>query len=153
MAVTFNSNHISGSATPSSCGGYFLVEGSVNLPHSEEQQVVLKYAAASAPDRLLSVEGSGLPFANREMALSTGENSGIQVLSGGNFKFVINTPNSYYSCQGKQLVPPSVEISAMAVNREGVVGLQKQVMVVLCPAAANRSLTSLPGGIKRSTGR
>ncbi len=101
------------------------------------------YAAASPPDFRQSYSGSGLPFANREMAMCNSPNVGV---IGGTFSFEVIFPNSYYINNGSKLVTPEVCID-FDTNEHVVVKLGNGLLV------QHRSLSNLPECENRSTGR
>ena len=81
--------------------------------------------------------------------MNTSINSGtMQTQSNGLFKFAVYQPNSYYTCGGKHMVPPSVKFAVDFGN-----GNEKVYHVPLNDGYRGRSLTNLPNKPNRSTGR
>ena len=119
--------------------GIFLVEGQVRWSYLA-QVAQLNYAAADPADLRLAIAGSGLPFANPEMAYS-GRNSGVASLDGsGRFKFMLVNPNSYYVHQGRKLVTPHLHLTLQLRD-----GSNRHYEVDLGPGLPLRSLTNYPG--------
>jgi len=109
----------------------------------------LKYWAANPPDYHLSLAGTALPFANQEMAFEPSMNVGELVTeANGSFKFRIAAPNSYYTCAGRQLIPPHLNFSLDVGDNN-----HKLFYVPLGNGYRGRSLTSLPGRPNRAVRR
>lgn len=119
--------------------GKFTTSGSKNV----------RFTAAAPADLRLSYSGSGLPFANPEQAFDGTPNQGeFQSNPDGSFEFQIWSPNSYYTCQGVNLIDPHVTITA-----EGPGLSLRKYNLKLGPAIPNRSLSNLFGRPNRSYGR
>ncbi len=73
------------------------------------QDVYIQYWAPNKPTRGYSFNGSGLPFANEEMAYQDTDNKGVAKVAGGQFIFNLDYPNSYYTQMGRKLNPPQVK--------------------------------------------
>ena len=102
-----------------------------------------RFWAAAPADLRLSYSGSGLPFASEEMAMTNTPNQGVITTNGfGEFEFDIFAPNSYYTCQGINFVPPQLHLYDHEAN--------KQYTINLGPAIPNRSLRHLDGMPDRS---
>ena len=134
----FGNNHVSGEViclTPNR----FLIRGKVHGVSG--QSLPVSYRAANPADTHLSVSGSALPFANVGIAFNPTVNSGlVKTDNSGQFEFSIHRPNSYYSCNGRQLIPPHLNL---------LVANQK-FYVALGPGYQSRSLTGLPGRPNRT---
>lgn len=109
----------------------------------------IRYWAANAADYHLSVAGTALPFANEEVAYDPTCNKGTANSDEyGLFQFDILRPNSYYSCAGRQLVPPHLNLAVDFGQGE-----EKVYNVPLGPGYQSRSLSALPGRPNRSYDR
>jgi hypothetical protein len=104
---------------------------------------VLKYIAASPVDLRASYMGSGLPFANPDMAYEGTVNRGLAPVVNGKFQITVQSPNSYYVKCGTMLILPHVHV---AIGDE-------YFDIPLGDAIPSRSLSSLPGKPNRSTRR
>lgn len=79
----------------------------------------LEYYAAAPPDFRATYTGSGLPFANPQMAFDGSPNIGVVELSpGNNFTLNILYPNSYYIGLGTVIIPPTVYISYYSLTSQ-----------------------------------
>lgn len=137
--ATFSSDKYQGRVLSDADGWNFVVEGTVNTDQTE-----LRYIAAAPPDFRLSYMGSGLPYATADMAYDNTRNKGTVALdSNKSFRITIVRPNAYYKDNGSVLVNPHVQFSVGKEMFDVQLGLP----------IANRSLSSLPGRPKRSTGR
>jgi len=103
----------------------------------------LKYIAAAPADLRTSYMGSGLPFANPEMAYEGTENRGVASVVNGRFQITVKTPNAYYVNNGTKLILPHVHVD---IGNE-------YFDIPLGDAIPSRSLSSLPGKPNRSTRR
>jgi len=108
----------------------------------------IRYWAASAPDYHLSVAGTALPFANSEIAFSSANSGTIKADNAGLFTIDLCSPNSYYTCGGRQLIPPSVNF---AINFGS--NAEKVYYVPLSIGYRDRSLSALPGRPDRAYDR
>jgi hypothetical protein len=70
----------------------------------------IKYWAANSPDYLSNFSGSGMPFANEDIAFENSVNKGVVLVSGNGFRILINYPNSYYKNMGTVYVPPEIKL-------------------------------------------
>ena len=123
----------------------YTIKGRFNIPGAK----IIRFVAAAPADLRLSYSGSGLPFASSEQAFDGTPNQGeLQTNSDGSFEFQIWSPNSYYTCQGVNLIDPHV---TLIVEGNGL-SLRKYVLT-LGPPIPNRSLTNLFGRPDRSYGR
>lgn len=105
----------------------------------------ITYRASAPADLRLSYSGSGLPYADEDMAMFGTPNQGlVQSKPDGSFHIELYAPNSYYIKQGTILVPPQVYLT----TSNG-----KAYTINLGPPIPNRSLTSLPGRYERAQGR
>lgn len=136
----FNTPKCSGVIHTDSDGWEITVQGVCQVNASS-----LRYAAASPPDLRMSRAGSGLPFPNDTVAYEGSPNVGEVPVSKGRFSFKVTCPNSYYTKNGSELVKPHVHVT---VGTEYI-----DIPLASARVAANRSLTSMPGRSKRSTGR
>ena len=105
------------------------------------------FFASSPPDFRQSYSGSGLPFPNEEVAFSDTPNKGNIVVSNGSFKVEVIYPNSYYINCGTKLVPPQVCLKLDNCDKE------LEIVLSSGPFIPNRSLSSLPGRVKRDSTR
>jgi hypothetical protein len=106
----------------------------------------LDFIAANPIGRGYSYSGSGLPFANAEMAFENTPNHGaITTDSQGDFKLEIEYPNSYYVRQGGILVNPHVYLYCKESGALHSIDVGR--------AIPNRSLKHLPDRYNRTIGR
>lgn len=145
MTFTVENNDFVCKVTPKENGAFFQIDGFVK----RGADTIVAYQASSPADSILSTSGSCLPFPNAEYALENGDNSGVVKTSSGSFSFVVQRPNSFYSCQGKYLIPP--QVSLVIVEKDG--SKSDFFHIKLANPVNNRSLTNLPGRPVRSTGR
>jgi hypothetical protein len=69
----------------------------------------VKYVAANAAYRNGSFSGSGLPYANEQMAFENSPNQGLVDANDGNVSVTLaSVPGSYYVNLGTTLIPPCV---------------------------------------------
>jgi len=107
----------------------------------------LRFWASSPADMRQSYSGSGLPYPNSDIALIDSPNNGVIELSPiGSFQLNIIRPNSYYVNQGNTLIPPQL---SFRLDYNG----SKIYNIKIGDPIPHRSLSSLPGCIRRSTGR
>lgn len=78
------------------------------LDYFMSESVNVKYWAASPADLGISFSGSGMPWANEEMAFKHTPNKGVMPLQNGRWALKIRRPNAYYRHLGKTYVPPTV---------------------------------------------
>jgi len=134
--------------------GIFKLKGKLHLNHRSSQ---VYYKAADPSDNRLSVNGSGLPFPNADVAFG-GINSGqARVDRYGNFEFQVVSPNSYYTHdlvnhigQGKILVAPNIKLTIICLKDQSRHDFNIDLSKAGIPL---RSLGNLPGKTIRSTGR
>ena len=81
----FNSFNCENQETQTS--GRFVVKGSLK---DSNQNGLIKFIAANAPDYRQSYSGSGLPFPNPEIAYENTQNKGTARVVDGNFQFSID---------------------------------------------------------------
>ena len=138
MISEFSDSHVKGGIyTPN--GWLYTVRGETPGPG------VVKYWAATPPDRRLSYSGSGLPFPNHEVAYENSPNVGEVPVTDGHFEFHIQMPNTFYVGQGQELLQSHVNFM--------VPGVDTTFTLKLGEAVPSRSLTSLPDRPKRNTDR
>lgn len=80
--------------------------------NSELASEVIRYKAVAPPDYRGSFTGSALPFPNEEFAFQHSPNVGALKVSRATRRFTItlDMPNSYYAPNGKDLIPPYVDV-------------------------------------------
>jgi hypothetical protein len=110
-------------------------------PYSRDSAIA--YKAAAPTDRRASLMGSGLPFANPDMAYQGTPNQGIVPIIDGKFQFSLRKPNSYYVKDGTLLIHPHVHVFIDNMPYH----------IPLGSAIDNRSLTGLLGQPNRTTRR
>lgn len=115
--------------------GEYTVEGNYDGPNDS----IVLFWAANPPNYNNSYSGSGLPFANPEMAFENTPNKGAVKLKGGKFKFNIRYPNSFYAGLGSVYIPPQVYYKVCNKNNKGKVNVLK-----LGEGIPFRSLTYAP---------
>lgn len=85
--------------------GHFLkISGAVNVP---SQFTTMTMMAANPVDRMTSYSGSGLPFPCPDIAFENTPNT-LEIDRNGSFSTVFTYPNSYYTNDQMQRVPPSI---------------------------------------------
>jgi hypothetical protein len=85
--------------------GEFVVKGNIGGAGSQK----LVYYAANPATYNTSFSGSGIPFANPDIAFENTPNNGsVTTDAAGNFQFKIFYPNSYYMALGTIYVSPHV---------------------------------------------
>jgi hypothetical protein len=98
-------------------GGKVYVRGNVSR---QLRNSTLIYWAANSPDYRTSYSGSGLPFANSDMAYEKTPNRGaVRVGGDGSFDFSIDVPSSYYTALGTVYVKPHLHLQFNSQNRIG----------------------------------
>jgi len=94
--------------------GNFKVTGNINNMNGvkvpSDGNIYVKFWAPSPPTYVQSFSGSGLPYANFNMAYENTPNKGTVPLVNNSYSFDINFPNSYYDHMGKTYVGPEVNI-------------------------------------------
>lgn len=96
--------------------GEILIEGKLkeNIPNTN-----IFFWAPCPPDYRQSYSGSGLPFANPQMAFENTPNTGnVFADKNGFFRFRIRLPNSYYVGLGTVYRPPQVQIRVRNEKRD-----------------------------------
>lgn len=83
-----------------------MIKGNIN---ESVKDFSIMYSACSPVDKRTSLSGSGLPYANAEMAFGNSPNKGIIQLGQDNsFNIVMQMPGSYYEHLGTILIGPTV---------------------------------------------
>jgi hypothetical protein len=98
---------------------YVVVNGVLNdelYGLSLKNKLFVKYWAAQSPTYNGSFSGSGLPFANEEMAFQGTKNYGVVPVEKGKFSLSVHYPNSYY----KEGVLISPQIKIKVCNHENI---------------------------------
>ena len=109
----------------------------VNGKFHEISNTTMSYWAANPIHRIYSYSGSGLPYANPEMAYENTPNQGDVIIDNeGKFIIRLDHPSAYYVRQGSTLLKPHVHLRAN--------GLRKIFTVQLADILPYRSLTGLP---------
>ena len=109
-----------------SCDGSIVYAGNGNLVvdgtlKENVNNTKITFWAANPPDYRQSFTGSGLPFANPEMAYDNTENKGMVMTdSSGKFQFRLKLPNSYYLGLGTIHRSPHVHIRIQNDKRDTV---------------------------------
>jgi hypothetical protein len=129
--------------TPQPQAWNFVFRGRTSA--SQDPDGLIMFMAASPPDRMTTYAGSGLPFANPDMAYENTPNIGVVRASRGYFEIRLLFPNSLYVELGKQLLPPHVLIRACDSD-----GASEVTPVIVGEPIPGRGLTSLPGHYTRS---
>lgn len=79
--------------------------------NSELSSEIVRYSAAAPPAYMGSFTGSALPFPNERIAFENTPNLGtIKVSNTRRFTIPLDMPNGYYSPNGKDIVPPYVDL-------------------------------------------
>jgi hypothetical protein len=85
-----------------------IIKGNIN---ESVKDFSIMYYACSPVDRRTSLSGSGLPYANSDMAFGNTPNKGIIQLGQENaFTIKMTMPGSFYEHLGTVLIPPTVYI-------------------------------------------
>jgi len=93
----------------------YVVSGKLNYPNFNKK-LYIKFNASSPPDYNANFSGSGLPFPNEEVAFENTPNRGVAEVYNGDFSFVLQYPNSYYTNMGTVYIPPQVRM--MLVDKD-----------------------------------
>ena len=86
--------------------GEFVVKGHIN----EIGNSKILFWAPNPPTYNTSFSGSGLPFANPDMAYENTPNRGMVTAVNGSFEFRVKYPNSYYMGLGTVHVEPCCHV-------------------------------------------
>ena len=86
--------------------GEYIVKGKVKNGGNSN----IMFWAPNPPTYVTSYAGSGLPFANPEMAYDNTPNKGMVKAKNGSFEFKVRYPNSYYMGLGTVCVEPCCHI-------------------------------------------
>ena len=89
--------------------------------NSELSSDIIQYKAAAPPDYIGSFTGSALPFPNEHFAFQESPNAGSIKISKNTRRFTIalDMPNAYYAPNGRDVVPPYVEVSYHTKAKQG----------------------------------
>ena len=109
---------------------YFNVDVSYEEKHrvlvdvylnSELSSDIIQYKAAAPPDYMGSFSGSALPFPNERFAFQESPNVGSIKISTNTRRFTIalDMPNAYYAPNGRDVVPPYVDVSYHVKAKQG----------------------------------
>ena len=98
--------------------GEYTVKGKVN---SKTINPTVLFWAAAPPLKTASYTGSGIPYANPNMAFENTPNKGAVVAKNREFSFKIRFPNSYYTRLGTVYNKPHVTIKVCEPNCSGKV--------------------------------
>ena len=93
--------------------GEYTVKGKVN---SKTINPTVLFWAAAPPLKTASYAGSGIPYANPNMAFQNTPNKGAVVAKNKEFSFKIQFPNSYYTRLGTVYNKPHVTIKVCEPN-------------------------------------
>lgn len=136
----FTSPYVSGYITYNKLTDTYTLNGRLT------KYSTIEYLSSSPIGRNQSLEGSGLPFHNYQIAYDNTPNQGtISPSSDGSFTIKLKHPNSYYINLGKVLLKPHIHLSLTSLNTI--------VTLVIDNNLPYRSLTSLPNTYERSIGR
>ena len=119
--------------------GNITVRGKTNEPGK-----LVMYWAANPAHKNYSFSGSGLPYANPEMAFDRSINVGAVKANNGSFRFSLQYPSAYYAGLGSLYIQPQVHIKVCEP------GNKKYDTVVLGEGVPFRSLTYPAPPSKRS---
>jgi hypothetical protein len=115
--------------------GDIQISGTVQ---SEAENPEIIFWAAAPADHTTSFNGSGLPYANPEMAFENTPNTGKLIAYNRTFMFRIKYPNAYYASLGTGYIPPSVNIKISGENES-----EKITSIVIDDGIPFRSLTHI----------
>jgi len=93
--------------------GNYMITGRANA-------AFVKYWAAAPPTYSLSFAGSALPYANEAMAMEKTPNQGVAEVKGGEFRFALEYPNSYYDEMLRKYIPPQVKFVLCNSNGQNI---------------------------------
>lgn len=127
-----------------------LDEGAFNAPRitvtatleGVEDGAQIEYLAARPADYRASYNGSGLPFANPEMAYDETPNHGVATVLDGQVRIELFLPNSFYVDLGRTLLVPHVLLRARGSSHYHIVPVANPI--------PHRSLTHLPDNYPRA---
>lgn len=91
--------------------GNLKINGSIKshlMDFFTQEQMFIKYWASAPAVRGISFSGSGMPWANPEMAFKNTPNKGILPLISGRWQMQLIMPNAFYRHLGKTYEPPQV---------------------------------------------
>jgi len=141
LVSTFSNSDISGKILYRDLK--YKIEGKFTRPGVRK----IEYRAAAPADLRLSYSGSGLPFATPEQAYDHSPNIGsVETSPEGSFEIELYSPNSYYVCEGIELIRPHVHLTILGDTPQ-------RLDLKLGPGIPNRSLRHLEGRPDRSYGR
>ena len=125
------------------CEGNIINEGNGDIQITGTVQSVTENPEiifwASAPaDHSTSFSGSGLPYANPEMAFENTPNTGKLIAYNKSFVFRIKYPNAYYASLGTGYIPPSVNIKLCGENEP-----EQITSIIIDEGIPYRSLTHI----------
>jgi hypothetical protein len=98
--------------------GEYVVRGTVA---TKTNDATILYWAANPPNYMENYSGSGLPFANPDIAFENTPNRGAVKANGGSFSFRVRYPNSYYVGLGTVLVEPCVHFKVCEAGSDNTV--------------------------------
>ena len=94
--------------------GEYVVKGKIESIGDSN----IMFWAPNPPTYVTSYSGSGLPYANPDMAYDNTPNKGMVKASNGSFEFRIRYPNSYYMGLGTVCVEPCCHIKLCGPNED-----------------------------------
>ena len=112
----FNFKMCKGTVEQTVENGNIKVEG--NLKPSMRKDALVMFWAANPAHRNGSFSGSGLPYANPEMAFDRSINVGAVKAVNGRFSFDLQYPGAYYVGLGSLYIPPQVHIKVCDQGNE-----------------------------------
>ncbi len=132
---TFTDNGISGVITYN--GNLIMIDGLTTIIN----RGYLYYWAASPAESRYTYSGSGLPFANAEIAYQNTINKGKVNIVNGRFSLTVQMPNSYYINLGTIKIVPHVNLQVCDEIENEMSGI---INLKLGGGFAYRSLTYPP---------
>jgi len=94
--------------------GEYIVKGYL----SSAKNSTILFWAPNPPTYTQSYSGSGLPYANPNMAYENTPNRGAVKATNGKFEFRVKYPNSYYVGLGTVYVEPSCQVKICGTNSD-----------------------------------
>ena len=97
--------------------GGVVISGQVK---NADPDAFVVFWAASPPDYRTSFSGSGLPYANSEMAYDNTPNRGtVPIQADGTFQFKMRYPSGYYTGLGTIFMQPHVSVQVNSPTKVG----------------------------------
>jgi hypothetical protein len=98
--------------------GELEIKGKLKVPIENTK---IQFLAANPPNYIQSYSGSGLPFANPEIAYENTKTKGfVMTDEKGNFSIRFRTPNSYYTALGTLYQKPHIQLKIISQETKNI---------------------------------